>query len=439
MPMLMPFKEHPLRHQLITELHARTYIPLPAPSRLSHIASVCGERGSGRTAHHLYALLEHYGIPRPRQVEQYYLVDLGALRLLWERHTEFVSYTFSQSGPFEHPFANPVAVQLPIEWLASMPGEVIAAISLALEPADTPDYSPDELSSLFGGHSVIGSEVVGGLARAYSDLRIHADGFSRVLLRDQGLSPNQAGRLAKRILEVSSYRAMALLGLQPAREANACLSDAERRLVAVSSRMACQEDRSQEIPESELLAELTDLAAEIEAVAARTSYRFEASRAYYGVVMQRLEQLRQRRIEGLQTLSEFLEARLTPAIATCNSAAKRQQGLAERAARLTSLLRARVEVELQKQNRGLLESMNQRAKLQLRLQETVEGLSVIAIGYYGVGLIGYLFKGLEAHGLPFPFDATYYTGVAAPVVVLTAWLGLRRMKARLLKWEHSGN
>ena len=434
--MSLPFKEHPLRHQLVTELHARTYMPLRAPARLSHIAAVCGERGSGRTVRHLQELLEHYGVPRPERIEQYYLVRLGDIRLLWERHTEFVSYTFSLPGPFTHPFANPVIAQLPADWLAGIPGEVVAAVSLALEPADKPEYSLDELSALFGGHPVIGSEVVGGLARAYSDLRIHEDGFSRILLRDQGLSPNQAGRLAKRILEVSSYRAMALLGLPPAREANACLSDAERRLVAVSSRMACQDDRSQEVPESELLAELTDLAAEIEAVAARTSYRFEASRAYYSVVMQRLDQLRQRRIEGLQTLTEFLEARLTPAIATCDSTAKRQQGLAERAARLTSLLRARVEVELQKQNRGLLESMNKRAKLQLRLQETVEGLSVIAIGYYGVGLLAYLFKALEAHGLPLAFDATYATGLAAPLVVLIAWLGIRRMKARLLKSEH---
>jgi uncharacterized membrane-anchored protein len=434
--MPLPFKEHPLRHQLVTELHARTYISLQAPARLSHIAAVCGERGSGRTVRHLYELLEHHGVPRPEHVEQYYLVRLGDIRLLWERHTEFVSYTFSLTGEFTHPFADPVAAQLPAEWLAGIPGEVIAAVSLALEPADKPNYSLDELSALFGDNTVIGSEVVGGLARAYSDLRIHEDGFSRILLRDQGLSCNQAGRLAKRILEVSSYRAMALLGLPPAREANACLSYAERRLVAVSSRMACHEDRS-EVPESELLAELTDLAAEIEAVAARTSYRFEATRAYYGVVMQRLDQLRQRRIEGLQTLTEFLEARLTPAIATCESTAKRQQGLAERAARLTSLLRARVEVELQKQNRGLLESMNQRAKLQLRLQETVEGLSVIAIGYYGVGLMGYLFKGLEAYGLPFAFDATYATGLAAPLVVLIAWFGIRRMKARLLKFEHA--
>ncbi|WP_295403822.1 DUF3422 domain-containing protein [uncultured Thiocystis sp.] len=432
--MALPFKEHPLRHQGVAELHARTYESLHAPERISHVAAICGERGSGRNLRHLFKLLEHYGLPLPATVEQYYFAELGDIRMRWERHTEFVSYTFSKRGAYLHPFAYPVLYELPQDWLSELPGEVVAAVSLAFEARDMPERGGEELSELFAGNAVIGCEVVGGAARAWSDLRIHSDGFSRILLRDQGLSDSQAGRLAKRFLEINSYRAMSLLGLPEAREANAILSGADRRLVGVAARMTDPEGIGRGVPDAELLAELTTLAAEIEAVAARTSSRFEASRAYYGVVQQRLDQLRQKRIEGLQTFTEFLDARLAPAIATCNSTSKRQQDLAERAARLTSLLRARVEVGLQEQNRSLLESMNRRAQLQLRLQETVEGLSVIAIGYYGVGLVGYLLKGLEGHGLP--IEAAYATGLAAPLVVLVAWLGIRRMKARLLKMEH---
>ncbi|NEV63309.1 DUF3422 family protein [Thiorhodococcus minor] len=428
--MPLPFKEHPLRHQTIAELHARTYEPLRAPERISHITTVCGERGTGRNLRYLLKLLEHYGLPLPDSVDQHYRAELGDIRMLWERHTEFVTYTFIKHGSFDHPFASPVLNELPAEWLKHLPGEVVAAVSLALEPQDAPELSTEELSQLFADNVVIGSQVVGGAARAWSDLRIHGDGLSRILLRDQGLSKNQAGRLAKRILEVSSYRAMALLGLPPAREANRLLSKADGRLVQVATRMSSDE-RAETGSQKALLAELTALAVDIETIAAKTSYRFEASKAYYGVVAQRLEQLRQRRIEGLQTFTEFLDARLAPAIATCDSTSQRQHDLAERAARLTSLLRARVEVELQRQNRTLLESMDRRAQVQLRLQETVEGLSVIAIGYYGVGLVGYLLKGLEGHG--FAIDASYLTGLSAPVVVLLAWLGIRRMKARLLK------
>ncbi|MBK1700743.1 DUF3422 family protein [Thiococcus pfennigii] len=431
--MTLPFTEHPLRHQVTAELHARSYDRLRAPARISYIASVCGERGSGRNVRHLLRLLEHYGVPPPPEVGQHYAADLGAIRLRWERHTEFVTYTFCKQGPFADPFAEPVLAELPQDWLRDLPGEVIAATSLALEGRDAPERSAEGLTALFAGNPVVGAQVVGGAGRAWSDLRVHADGCSRILLRDEGLSDGQAGRLARRILEVNAYRAMAFLGLPLAREVNGTLSDADRRLVAVAARIADRERSGDPHSEADLLAELSTLAAEIEAVTARSAYRFEAVRAYYRIVEQRLEQLRQGRIEGLQTFTEFLEARLAPAVATCNSTRARQQDLAERAARLTSLLRARVEVALQDQNRRLLESMNRRAKIQLRLQETVEGLSVIAISYYGVGLIGYVLKALEAKGLP--VDASIDLGLAVPVVVGLAWLGLRLMKRRLLQ-EH---
>jgi uncharacterized membrane-anchored protein len=427
--MSLPFREHPLRHTVTDELHARTFEPLRAPERVSFLAAVSGERGSGRNVEHLKRLLAHYGLPVPETVDQHYWIDLGPMRLRWERHTEFVTYTFSKRGAFEHPFADPLLDELPQDWLRDLPGEVITATSLAIEPCGLPERSNEELVALFDGNPVIGSEVVGGAGRAWSDHKIHADGYSWILLRECGLSDNQAGRLAKRVLEINAYRGMALLGFPLARAVSAPLSDADRRLAMVASRLSSQGASGQPAFENELLAELTSLAAEIEAVSARTTYRFDASRAYYQMIQQRLDQLRQNRIEGLQTLSEFLDARLAPAIATCESTQRRQYDLAERAARITSLLRARVDVSLQEQNRRLLESMDRRAQMQVRLQETVEGLSVIAIGYYGVGLIGYALKGLESGG--FPIDAALWMGIALPFVIGFAWFGLRRIKKRL--------
>ncbi len=427
--MSLPFREHPLRHTVTDELHARTFEPLRAPERVSFLAAVSGERGSGRNVEHLERLLAHYGLPVPETVDQHYWIDLGPMRLRWERHTEFVTYTFSKRGAFEHPFADPLLDELPQDWLRDLPGEVITATSLAIEPCGLPERSNEELVALFDGNPVIGSEVVGGAGRAWSDHKIHADGYSWILLRECGLSDNQAGRLAKRVLEINAYRGMALLGFPLARAVSAPLSDADRRLAMVASRLSSQGASGQPAFENELLAELTSLAAEIEAVSARTTYRFDASRAYYRMIQQRLDQLRQNRIEGLQTLSEFLDARLAPAIATCESTQRRQYDLAERAARITSLLRARVDVSLQEQNRRLLESMDRRAQMQVRLQETVEGLSVIAIGYYGVGLIGYMLKGLESGG--FPIDASLWMGIALPFVIGFAWFGLRRIKKRL--------
>lgn len=425
----LPFKEHPLRHQVTAELHARTFEPLRAPERVSFLAVVCGERGSGRNVAHLKRLLEIYGRPVPEKIDLHYSADLGPLRVRWERHTEFVTYTFSQQGDFNHPFANPVIKQLPQDWLREMPGEVISAVSMAVDPCNAPERDSAELAALFDGNPIVGSAVVGGAASAWSDLKIHADGYIRFLVRDCSLSENQAGRLAKRALEISAYRSMALIGFPLAREVSGPLSEADRRLAAAAASMANPDSCRDPAFESKLLADLTRLAAEIEEISARTTYRFEASRAYYRMVTQRLEQLRQQRIEGFQTFSEFLDARLAPAIATCAATQQRQSDLAERAARLTSLLRARVEVTLQEQNRRLLESMDRRAQLQMRLQETVEGLSVIAISYYGVGLLGYVLKGMEKGGLP--INAEMGMGIAMPLVLGFAWFALKRIKKRL--------
>ncbi len=420
------FQVHPLREAVTAELHARTFEPLHAPERISSLAVLDTEECSGRQVQHLRQLLAHFEQPVPELVGHHYSADLGPVRVRWERHTEFVTYTFSKRGAFHHPFTEPVLRELPEGWLRGLPGEVIAAATMAIDACAVPERDNGELAALFDGHPVIGSEAVGGLARVWSDFRIDADGFVRILVRDCSLSVNQAGRLAKRILEINCYRALALMGSPLAREVSPGLSDADRRLAMLAARMSTQGGGAGPGFERDLLAELTNLAAEIEEVAARTTYRFDASRAYYAMVRQRLEQLRQQRIEGLQTVTEFLDARLAPAIATCESTQQRQTDLAERAARLTSLLRARVDVSMQEQNRQLLESMDRRAHLQLRLQETVEGLSVIAIGYYGVGLIGYALKGLEHGGLP--MDATLGMGIAVPLVVGLAWLGLRWIK-----------
>ena len=101
----------------------------------------------------------------------------------------------------------------------------------------------------------------------------------------------------------------------------------------------------------------------------------------------------ERKVEGLPTWSSFLARRMAPAMRTCATTEERQTNLSEKLARAANLLRTRVDVELERQNRDLLKSMNERTRLQLRLQTTVEGLSVAAVSYYVVGLFGYLVKG----------------------------------------------
>jgi uncharacterized membrane-anchored protein len=80
--------------------------------------------------------------------------------------------------------------------------------------------------------------------------------------------------------------------------------------------------------------------------------------------------------------------------------------------------------------------MDRRARLQLRLQETVEGLSVAAITYYVVGLVGYGAKAIE--GLGYPLDPTMAMGVSIPVVAVMAALGLRYVRRTIRQADAGG-
>jgi hypothetical protein len=144
-----------------------------------------------------------------------------------------------------------------------------------------------------------------------------------------------------------------------------------------------------------LLSDITVLASELEANAALSLYRFGASRAYYNIVRERIASLNETGQPGFETIGAFLEKRLAPAMRTCQSIEERQANLSRKLSRATALLRSWIDVELERQNSALLSSMNRRVKLQLRMQQTVEGLSVAAISYYIVGLFGYLAKPLD--------------------------------------------
>ncbi|MBF0304716.1 MAG: DUF3422 domain-containing protein [Alphaproteobacteria bacterium] len=410
---------HPLRERLAAEVHARPYELLTAPVRASHLALVTGEalRDADRLA--LDALCARFGVAPPPAGANYFSLESGPFRLRWERHTEFSTYTLFRFEPFDEPFAATALDLAPPDWLSGLPGELLVGLHLAIETVERPAAA---LSSLFDGNQVIGSQVMGGAARAWTDCRIHGDGFGRVLVRDQGLTLGQAGRLVQRLLEIETYRMMALLAFPVAGQAAVGISRIEAGLGGVVERMAAPaggDDRA-------LLEELMRLAAESEALTAASAYRFSAARAYWDIVRRRVEELREERIAGTQTIAEFMDRRLAPAMATAQWTAERQTALATRVVRTGDLLRTRVDIALEEKNRDLLASMNRRAELQLRLQETVEGLSVVAISYYLIGLVGYAAKGLKAAGVP--VDAEIAALVSLPIILGAVWAGTRRLR-----------
>jgi uncharacterized membrane-anchored protein len=433
--MIDGLRDHPLRATLNAEVHSRPFAKLKAPVRISHLALLSGEGAAARERAHVTALCESRGLTGPKENVSHFICDFGPFRLKWERHTEFSTYTFFLNGPFgDGPFAGHAIGRVPKEWIAGLPGELLVGVHLELLAADSPEPDAKALQDLFGHDNIVGSLVSGGSAAVWMDFKVRPDGFARILLRDSNLRPRQAGRLVQRLLEIETYRMTALLAFPAAKRHTGGLASIGERLTTITGRLNEGGDIGSE---RRLLDDLMMLSSEIEDVAAATTYRFSAASAYYALVLRRVEELREQRVEGLQTLSEFVDRRLAPAMRTCEAVAERLETLSRRVARASQLLRARVDIQLEAQNRDLLESMNRRARLQLRLQQTVEGLSIAAITYYLASLVGYLAKGAESAGLP--VDPDLAVAIAIPLLAIAIWFALRRLHRRVRREDSAGD
>ena len=456
MSIAYPSLNHPLRVALAAEAHSRPFLQLEAPEAVTHLAVYAGATAGGDTARAgadatpawqqrtLCALCGFFGVSGPAEDAKYFYHDFGRFRLKWECHTEFATYTFAQlqdgNVPLTEAFSRVPLMHIPQQWLHSLEGKIIVAAHVVLEQGGQPsDTASAGMRAVFEGMSLAASTVLQG-AEVWSDFLIQSDGFSRFVIRDVGLRQQQVGRLVQRVLEIETYRMMALLGLPHAQASVPVLNAIEGELALLTATMVDSDDAlagiatdamPEEEPEDEqaLLRSITGLAARIEKLSVDNSYRFSASHAYFRLVKARIEELREARIDGIPTLGEFMERRLAPAMSTCEATARRLEALAERIAHSNDLLRTRVGIVQERQNRKILQSMNARAAQQLRLQQAVEGLSVVAISYYMVGLCGYAAKAAKAGGLPINPDLA--TGLMVPVIVLLVALALRRLHRQL--------
>ncbi len=412
---------HPLRAGVLGEVHARPFTPIDTPRRVLHFAfDTTGERGDTDRAA-LAAFCMARDLPLPQPASKHHRVVFGATALRWEQHSEFTTYTWELPSESPAPFHPAPATLAAAMGLVPQPGPALVAIDLHLIGDGT--ITPEKL---FERASLAAAENSDGTALYATDFRSDAAGFVRVLILDRGLGPERAGALTQRVLEVETYRTLSLLGLPEAQRLAPGVRHIESRLAELTEAIRATEGLE---ANNKLLDELTALAAELEAGAAASQYRFAASRAYDEIVQRRLATIGERKYGGLPTWTSFLARRVAPAIRTCTTMQERQANLSAKLSRAAELLRTRVDVEQQQQNRNLLASMNERTRLQLRLQATVEGLSVAAISYYVVGLFGYLVKGLhDAHLLR--VDANLVTGGFVPIAVLLVWWIVRRIRSK---------
>ena len=421
-------RDHCHRHGLNDEVHARPSVAMHAPMRASYILCYSSADTIEAEQQAINDLTSLFNVAPPKAGDNHYLVDLGSLRLKWERHTEFIGYTFFVSGMTDNPFANPVVKQLPAEWLAALPGEALLASHITLMDAkqDIPDH--EQIShEMFNGNALIGAHIADGAGIAMTDFRIQADGFSRLLVANRQMTPRQTGRNIQRLLEIDSYRMMALLALPMARELSPFLARSEQELVQITTALAGPEDAD----ELSLLNRLTCLQADIESRYSSSNYRFGAANAYYMLVQRRITDLREKRIQGLQTFREFTERRLAPAMDTCQAVAVRQQSLTQGVERATQLLSTRVDMERREQNQSVLESMDRRAGFQLRLQEAVEAVSIVAVTYYLVGLVGFASEGMQA--VYETLETSLIKAISIPVIATLVIIVMRRIRKTVVK------
>tara|TARA_R110001583_G_scaffold23141_2_gene85939 strand:+ start:1103 stop:2515 length:1413 start_codon:yes stop_codon:yes gene_type:complete len=417
---------HPLREDLYNELHSRPFHAFTAPAQLTHIAILHAGGMKQQEIALITALCDRYQITAPTANMPCFQQDFGLFEMRWERHNEFSGYTFIRKGtPEGNPFVNNALDLIPQEWLNQLPGQVVAAFHLLLEDAvEKPEPPVEKVAGYFENLRLVGSQPANGKASAWTTFRLHSDGFGRFVIYNRGLSESQLGRMAQRFIELETYRLMATLGLPLAREISPQLNQLDQQLKDVTQSIAQLENAA---GERDLLDILSAMAARVEAFRARSNYRFSASSAYYQVVLQRLEVLREREREvaGHLTLNEFLVRRLAPAIRTCEVTGALLDDLSTRIDRASRLLRTRVQLTLEEQNQGLMTSLNRRSQIQLRMQQTVEGLSVVAISYYLISIFKLGFETLYELGLPINKELT--TAASIPIVMLSIWAVTRRI------------
>lgn len=425
---LTPFKlpsDDALRFVLHNEIHTRPSASVGLPALMFYVAVINREVTLQDELKHLQQLPGQSAFSIEKLKTNFCQIQFETHTLIWERHTEFTRYTIIQKLPGEVIWGQAfpdlsTAVATGSEWLESIPGKTITAIQLVILKEGMDDPRALRHAKLWLGDSSLIGAKMGRTATGHphshlmSNLRIDAQGFERVLvLASPETSPNRAGRIAQRILELETYRMMALLSLPVAKSLGSKLAQTEVQLVEITQRLEKKVDADEV-----LLKDLAGLAVQVESATAEHSYRFSAARAYNAIVLERISEMRESPLSGMQSVGEFMQRRLAPAMATVNATSDRLGNLAQRISRASALLRTRVEIVAEQHNQQLLEKLTRGQALQLRLQSTVEGLSIAAITYYVVSLALYVGKAIKALGLD--INPELFAGLMIPFILFFA-------------------
>ena len=417
---------HSQHLELHQEIHARPHPPIKTPCSVSHIAYFRSEKFIEDEYSALNELARKYQVNGLTHSSNSYFQDFGLFEIRWENHREFSTLTIIRRLNDEDSGEKALDV-FPSEWLRTFPGKAISAchvyISKISSNVSSQQSVKSKVESLLGAPVKVASKIGYWNANIWSSLQLDKDGFNQFVIDTQSDSETQVGRLLLMVLEIETYRQMALMALPIAKEIAPLATELGQKCAHILSNIA-KIDSSDD--ESKQLQELTNVAAEVERLRASSSYRFSATSAYAELVNSRLDELNQSPIGSKDMLGEFLQRRFMPAIRTCASVSLQLESLSKRLTRASDLLRTRVDQTIAEQNQKLLASMNRRSSMQLRLQQTVEGRSVAAISYYLISLIKIVLHGFSEQFIH--LNENLILVIISPIVLLIIFIIVRNMK-----------
>lgn len=428
----MPVREAPIRAELDVELLSRPSLAVKPPARVYHQAFLTGDTSApfANIAALLTSLDCSADDPDARQIVQN--LDGGVLK--WERHGEFVTLTVvdyvasdrmasdstqtddgrgtdgAQGTTSEGLWGQRIAPLL----ADSDFGDRIAACQI--------DVWPMMHMVKSGGdpEASAGSRLIGDDAIVFASYPPNADGFTTMRLYVNPMGKARCGRLIQRLLEIETYRYMGLMGFPLAR---AVQRDLHQLNADLNSHVAAMDVDADHSSNQSMLNDIQRLLQKTAALRARTDFRFAATRAYHAIFLKRLQEVREDRLDSFSRLSTFLNRRMQPAIDLCAAVARQQATLENRLSQMAQILRTRVEIGLAQQNQTVLAQLKSNGDMQVKLQRSVEGFSVVAISYYLVSLIAIFLKGGEKAGWLSGWEI--YEALLAPVAIIIVLLRLR--------------
>ena len=431
------------------ELHARPYIKLSSNLRVFHFAYLIKENDDKKSWAYLDKFLSKINFQNlPKESSKYWVAEGKDLIIRYECHTEFISLTLIYPNKIENKNKNKPKLFdenflsfLPIDFLKNFPGEHLLSSWIEMVPSKH-IFKPIDIEEYFYHDNFAGSNVAEDGANVFMSFKSDrtnflGSGLRRVFIQNKNLRTRRTGRLLQRIVELETYQVLSLLGLPQVRQESLNLSNLEKQITEITKSVSRTtkknlDKKSITYPDYQQdLNELSYVVAKIEEIDSSTNYRLSATAAYYKLVEQRITDLREDRLESFQTNNEFLSRRLQPAIRTSEAFSRRLESLAIRAQRADNLVRTQIEMGVQIQNKDLLESMELRARAQLRLQETVESLSIVAITYYIVGLLSTLVDPISFD--KFLISKTVFLALCVPIILILIWFIAKMVRKKIKK------